>query len=225
MLGTKTYTEPKRLSDILKYELSTLFCRGAGILLAGDSAVRTVEMGAVLGQILFGTPTEDHTGNTGNGAMTGLALKSRAQLGDYSVECITATTNAATFAVFDPFGRRLADAATGAAYDNGEIAFSIADGGTDFVVGDSFAITVPAGSQKLTAIDFSAVDGSQRAAGVATLTATAPDGSDSSIAYLKRGPAVIASNDLVWPSGASAGQKAQALAELAALDIHAETAV
>lgn len=225
VLGSNVYAEPMRLTDVLKYELSPLFCRGQEVLLAGDGAVRTVALGAVLGMALFGTPTSDATGNTGNGAMSGLGLKANAQLGDYSIECISATTDAAVFAVFDPNGKRMSDAATDVAYDNGEIAFTIADGATDFIVGDIFTVTVPVGTRKVTAIDFSAVDGSQRACGIVTLSATAPDGVDARVSVLKRGPAVINSVDLTWPSGATSGQKAQALAELAALDIEAQAAV
>ena len=146
MLKVYKATRQTLLSSVVLSVLSHDLSYAEGTLAAGSGADREVVIGQVLGKVLFGTPTEDHTDNTGNGAMSGLALKANAQLGDYTVECITATTDAATFAVFDPLGRRMADAATDAAYDNGEIAFTIADGATDFIVGDAFTITVPEGN-------------------------------------------------------------------------------
>ncbi|RKQ95427.1 head decoration protein [Maricaulis maris] len=228
VLGSNVYAEPMRLTDVLKYEVSPLFCRGQEILLAGDGAVRTVALGAVLGMALFGTPTTtSDEGNTGEGTIESITLKAGAQLGVYSLECIAASTGAATFAVFDPSGNRLADAVEAVAYDNGQIAFTVGTDSTDteYAIGDSHTVTVPVGTLKVTAIDFTAVDGSQRACGVATLSATAPDGVDARVSVLKRGPAVINSVDLTWPSGATSDQKAQALAELAALNIEAQSAV
>lgn len=187
-------------------------------LAAGDGADREVVIGQVLGKVLFGDPTEDHTGNTGDGAMSGLGLKANAQLGDYSIECITATTNAATFAVFDPLGRRLADAATGVAYDNDEVAFTIADGPADFIVGDSFTVTVPIGSEEWVELSLSAVDGSARVAGISASNETAPNGTSVPIVVLER-LATIKSTGLVYPAGASADQKAAIVAALDALHI------
>lgn len=187
-------------------------------LAAGDGADRTVVIGEVLGEILFGDPTEDHAGNTGDGTMSGLALKANAQLGDYSVECITEATNGGTFAVFDPLGRRMADAVVGVAYDNGEIAFTIADGTEDFDVGDTFTITVPKGSGELVPLSLTAVDGSARVAGVSASNATAPDGTAVPITVLER-LATIKSTGLVYPTGASADQKAAIRAALDALHI------
>lgn len=225
-LGSTVSAEPVRVTDVLKFETHPSYCRDNGVLLAGSGAVRTVAIASVLGAALFGAPVYAAAGgNTGDGAASGLALKTGAQQGVYTLECITAATNAGVFAVFDPSGNRLADLTVGAAYDNGQFALTIAAGDADFVVGDSATVTIPAGSGKLTAIDFSAVDGSQRAAGVALVTATAADGADGRIARLRRGPATIASNQLVWPSGATDGQKAQALVELEALGITAVTAV
>ena len=208
------------LGDVLVSEVLPDLTRAQRTLLAGSGSDRTLRIGEIVGRILFGTPTEDHTGNTGNGAMSGLALKANAQLGDYTVECITATTNAATFAVFDPLGRRLADAATDVAYDNGEIAFTIADGVTDFAAGDSFTITVPVGSKKFVPLSLTAVDGSARPAGFSAIKATAPDGVDAPFVNIER-LATFKSTGLIYPTGATTDQKTAILADLEALNLKA----
>jgi hypothetical protein len=218
MLKVYKATRQTLLSSVVLSVLSHDLSYAEGTLAAGSGADREVVIGQVLGKVLFGTPTEDHTDNTGNGAMSGLALKANAQLGDYTVECITATTDAATFAVFDPLGRRMADAATDAAYDNGEIAFTIADGATDFIVGDAFTITVPEGSGEFVELSLTAVDGSARPAGVSASNETAPDGTSVPIVVLER-LATIKSTGLVYPSGASSAQKAAIVAALDALHI------
>ncbi len=74
------------------------------------------------------------------------------------------------------------------------------------------------------AIDFAATDGRQIAHGVAATDAIAPDGVDSSIVAVVR-QAVIGSQAIGWPTGASADQKAAAIAQLAARDILVETLV
>ena len=208
------------LSGLLIAEVHPDLCRAERTLLAGDGADREIKVGTVMGQILFGTPTEDHTDNTGDGAMSGLALKANAQLGDYSAECIAVSTDGGTFAVFDPLGRRLADASVGVAYDNGEIAFTIADGGTDFEVGDVFTITVPEGSKKYVPLSLTAVDGSARVAGVSTVNKTAPNGVDVPFVNLER-LATVKSTGLIYPSGATSDQRAAIVAALD--DLHIKT--
>jgi hypothetical protein len=50
--------------------------------------------------------------------------------------------NGGVFSVVDPDGVALANATVGAAYNGAHIKFTIADGATDFVVGDGFNVTV-----------------------------------------------------------------------------------
>lgn len=82
-------------------------------------------------------------GNTGNGAMT-LATPAYghpAAPGTYKVVCKTAATNGGTFDVLDPDGVKIGSASVGVAYV-GPIKFTIADGATDFIVGDNFDVVV-----------------------------------------------------------------------------------
>jgi len=214
-----TIAKPRKLSDFIRYELDFDYTRDTGTLLAGSGGSRDVLMGQLLGKILFGTPTAVKTG-TGNGTMTGPTLKSRAQAGDYIARCIAAASNSGTFAVFDPLGRRLADATVAVAYDNGEIGFTIADGSSDWIVGDYWTITVPEGSGKIVAYDQDAVDGSQRFWGVAISDYSAPDGEDlPDVAAVVRGPARAIADALILPDDIDEDETALALAQMNAVGI------
>lgn len=144
---------------------------GAGKLVAG----------AILGMIAVGAATSAAKagGNTGTGTLTLDAttpVLAGAKSGVYSVRCIVADTNGGTFRVEDPDGNVIGDVAVGGTFSD-DIKFAIADGGTDFVVGDGFDITVAVGSKKYVAHTPAALDGSQIAAGVlyAAVDATSAD--------------------------------------------------
>lgn len=128
-------------------------------LLSGQNCVR----GTVLGKITMAGVTETHAGNTGNGAMTidvTTPVLANALPGVYTAVCITAAANGGTFLVKDPTGASLGQVLVGATFAN-RIKFVIADGATDFVVGDTFLITVAAGSGKYVKSLAASVDGSQ----------------------------------------------------------------
>jgi len=225
-LMVSTGTAPKAPSDIIKFETNPSYCRAEGVLLAGDGAAREIAFGEVLGAAVFGTPVyAAGGGNTGDGAASGLALKAGAQLGVYTLECITAATDAGVFAVFDPNGNRLADLTVAVAYDNGQFAITIADGAADFIVGDTATVTVGEGTGKLVARSLTAVDGTARTAGVAIKAATAADGTDGKVLFEKRGPATLLRDEIVYPTGASTDQKAAIDAELLAAGILVETGI
>lgn len=217
MVGTGA--EPKALSDLLKKEYDPSYCREQGTLLAGSGAVRTVVLGTLLAAAALTIASAPAAGNTGNGTISGLALGANAQTGVYTLECIEAATNAGLFSVVGPDGDRKADLTVAVAYDNGEIALTLGDGGTDFAVGDGFTVTVSEGTVKLQALDLDAVDGSQTVRGVCLRDTTAPDGSDAKVLYLARGPAVLLRDELVYPDGASTDEKAAIDAALLALGI------
>lgn len=133
-------------------------------LVTGQNLVR----GSVLGKITAAAATSAAKagGNTGNGTLTLDAttpVKSNAKVGIYRVRFAIAATNNGTFVVEDPDGIVIGNvvmAAGAGAHDDG-IKFAIADGSTDFIVGDGFDITVAAGSGKYTLSLAAAVDGSQ----------------------------------------------------------------
>lgn len=134
-----------------------------------------LDRGTLMGKITLGAITEDHAGNTGNGAMTLLVKKKNTVAGDYIAECIATGANAGTFKVLTPDGNRLDDAKVGVAYSNDHLGFSIADGAADFILGDKFTITVEEGSGEWIKSVAAAVDGSQKPKGILALATDAGD--------------------------------------------------
>lgn len=112
--------------------------------------------GFVMGQQTLGAATAVAGTNTGNGTISAVTLTGTAKLGTYNV-LFTAATK---FSVFDPTGREINSGSTGTAYAT-DLGFTITAGGTAFVAGDSFAITVAAGSGNYVPSIATATDGSQ----------------------------------------------------------------
>ncbi|MFL9828900.1 hypothetical protein ABTU92_29265, partial [Rhodoplanes sp. SY1] len=82
-------------------------------------------------------------GNTGTGTIGSLSADATAPLGSWRATCHVAAADGGSFVVTRPDGTVDGIAVVGTAYNspNGPT-FTIADGGTDFVVGDAFVITV-----------------------------------------------------------------------------------
>jgi hypothetical protein len=213
-------TERYYAGDIVKAEADGRYSREALTILAGAGTDRVLPIGTVVGCLSKGAPVAAAVaGNTGNGVAGAVTLGHRAKLGVYRLTCIAAAANAGTFKIEDPDGYRLAqDLTVGVAYVSEHLNLTIADAAPDFVVGDKFTVTVPAGSGKAKAIDFAAVDGSQDAAGILLAGITAPNGLDAVGVALVR-HATIAPSKLVWPAGATSDQKTAALAQLEAQGI------
>jgi hypothetical protein len=134
--------------------------------------------GTVLGKIITGAGSIAATaGNTGDGVAGAITVGAKAKVGAYKLTCIAAAANAGRFQVVDPDGIRMADLTIAVAYTNGHFAITIADGANDFVVGDSFTLTVAAGSGKYRACNKANTDGSHIAECVLSeaIDATAAD--------------------------------------------------
>ena len=216
-------TEAIRISDVLLFEEGEEFnfVRDAITMVSGTAAAVP---GQLLGKITLAGATETHAGNTGNGAMTldvTTPVLANATAGVYTVKCTAAATNSGTFRVFGPKGHVLGDVAVAATFAD-QIKFVIADGATDFIVGDTFLVTVAAGSGKFCKVTPAAVNGSQYCAGV-LLSTTDASGADVVGFALVRGPAVLKTGGITYTAGMSATEKATALAELAALGITTRT--
>lgn len=105
--------------------------------------------------------------NTGNGAMGAVTLSAGAKPGAYKLTIIEPATNLGTFIVEDPDGLFVGRGVVASAFSAGGLAFTLADGSTDFVAGDGFTITVGAGSGFYVEYDdASGVNGSDGAAAV-----------------------------------------------------------
>lgn len=142
-----------------------------------DAMVR----GTVMGKITLGDASAAADGgNTGNGTFTLDAttpILNGAKVGAYTVTCVAAASNGGTFRVEDPDGTVLGDVAVGSTFAD-DIKFAIADGGTDFVVGDKFTVTIAAGSGKIVPSLAAATDGSQVPHGILANDTLAADGAD-----------------------------------------------
>lgn len=211
-------TEAKRIGDVVIQEKDRYASREQVTVLAGSGAVRALVVGEVVGKITHGAATEDHTGNTGDGVMGAITLGALAEIGDYVLTCITAAANGGVFQVVAPNGYVMPPLTVAVAYAGDHLNLTLADGAEDFIVGDKFTISIAPGSGKVVALTPAAVNGSQNAAGLMAVPATAPDGSDAPGVALVR-DAVVKLGGLTWPDAITDDQKTAALAQLKMLGI------
>lgn len=182
------------------------------IAAAANSGTFSVEDpdGVTIGSAVVGAPFTTHlTFTIADGANDWV-------VGDH-FPIVVAAANSGIFSVETPEGVFLPNATVGTGYTSDHINFTLTDGATDFIVGDGFDVTVGAGSGKFTILAPAAVDGSQVAAGilVAAVDASAADVACVNLARY----AEVNTNELTWPGGITAGQKATAIAQLLAAGI------
>lgn len=210
---------PKLQTAALKYEVNPHYCREAAVLLAGDGDPRRIAIGQILGAVMSGAVTvgEPAFTGTGNGALTkgNPAYGPGVQAGTYVVRLVVAATDSGHFQVVRPDGTIDGYAVVGTLYD-GQVRFTIADGGTDFGGAAQFtlAVEIEAEDGAVKEWDPDATDGSQVPWGIAIAEATAPDGENGTVLAVRRGPAGFLDSGLVWPEGATDEEKAAALAWL-----------
>jgi hypothetical protein len=85
------------------------------------------------------------THNTGNGTMSAVVVGATAKVGVYLLEVLkTGATGA--FVVRYPDGSLVGQGVIGTEFVGGGLTFTLADGGTDYIVGDGYTITVAAAS-------------------------------------------------------------------------------
>ena len=173
--------------------------------------------GTVLGEALLAAPVTAAKagGNTGNGtiAMDGTTpILDGAVKGTYTVRFLTATT----FRVEKPNGDVIGDGATGQAFSD-DVKFTITAGGTPFVAGDGFDITIADGTLQYAPLDLTKLDGRQVA--LAVLFAQRPIKATAQRAVCMARDCEVNGNLLIWPAGISAPQKKIAEAQLAAKGI------
>ena len=138
-LGSVVYTSGLNSRELLVFS-------AAGTVAEGTILARKAVADAI-------TATTD-AGNTGDGTCTAVSTVSGPDVplvGDYNLECITATTNGGTFKLEDPNGALIsnnlvmtAGAGTATVFELAGMTFTLTDGATDFVAGDKFALTVSA---------------------------------------------------------------------------------
>lgn len=161
------------------------------------------------------TPSADanNTASSGTIAMETPAVTSKVKDGRY-IGTVTAATKVDWT---DPEGRHLGTSTHGTAFTKGGISIKITAGGTPNAVGDLFYVDVAADREDFEHVAFNPADGLP-IAGIAIYPAVTGVGETTQIAGIVR-DAEANGNCIAWPTGITAGQKADATQELAALGI------
>ncbi|MFX1674057.1 head decoration protein [Paraburkholderia sp. A2WS-5] len=184
---------------------------------AGGTAFVAGDSFAITTTAAVGKPTAAAVAggtNTGNGTCSAVTTTGYAPtLGAYAVEFDDATH----FIVSAPNGQEIGHGVAGTAFSGGGLNFTITAGGTAFVPGDSFTVTVAAGTGKWVACTSTAVDGSQNAAGIC-FGVTDASLNDTYGAIVMRQCEVNIS-ELVWDPSMTAANQAAALVLLQAQGI------
>lgn len=204
------------LSQVLKHEDPSGYSRDKVTVLAAQ----VLYIGHVLGKVTAGAvPTTGTKTGTGDGTMTSVTGGKNTQVGIYKSTCIQAVSHGGVFEVTDPNGKHIGTVAitpgaglTGV-FTSDEINFTLTDGSTDFIYGDYFTVTVPAGGGQVRELDLDGVDGSQIACGVAYAAYSAAASGDKTIAYTSGGTYEVIPGDTIVgnTSGATARIVSQGL--------------
>lgn len=223
-----------RLSSLIKFSDTPEYMAFHNqVLTAYEASTPTYTLGTVLGSFI-GTPTATAaaTVGTGNGVMGSITMTAAPglQIGTYTLKVVKAASNAGDFVLLNPQGVAVGYGTVAVAFAQAGFAFTLADGSTDFVAGDSIAITV-AGTVKYKAAVATATDGSQHAAAIyiGDLTGAVKDTTmvattDTAVLGLVRGKIIVSKEALTLDSSYSTtALKNVAYAELAALGILVES--
>lgn len=174
---------------------------------------------AVIATIVSGTVASaaKSGGNTGNGTFTLDAttpLLLGAKLGVYTLRCIAAAANNGTFRLEDPDGNVLGDTvmAAAAATVSEQIKGALADGSSDFIVGDGFDITVSAIVEKEAEYNPAGTNGSQIATGILYGAVNATSADTRGVAYKR--DCEHNADIVVWKTGLTTAQKAKGTSDL-----------
>lgn len=225
-------TEATRFNAVVKYEqeASVGICRD--VVTVYEAGAKTYPIGTVLGRTFVSTSVTATAGtNTGNGAIGTVTATGKAQRGTYTIRIIKAATNAGDFTVSDPSGAVTGYGTVAVAYSN-QIAFTLADGATDFAVGDSWTVEV-VGDYKYKMVEATATDGSAVARAIYI---SANDGSfstssiaattDTSVIALVRGAAIVGKETLTYGSSIdTAAEKTKLYGELESVGIICRTQI
>jgi len=230
MLPHYKVTAEKRMSQLVKYEMEPSFTRETFTLKAGEGSVRKALLGTLLAMTYgAGAVSASVTAaerNTGDGALqfASSSHTSAVQHGDYTVVCsVEGGDGVAQFQIEDPAGRDVGIATAGAPFGK-QIKFTISAGTADFVVGDSFVVSVSKDigdpTNKVVPWDPEGADGTDRIWGVSLVKIHAPVDQDSPDGLaMRRGPTILYSGQIEWPEQISVAQKTDAITQLEAMGI------
>lgn len=153
-----TFTEGMHAGEFILSEANGTRSREAITVTQAGVALAA---GTVLGRVNDGATASSaaKAGNTGNGVM-GTVTPTAARPGRYSLRITAAAANAGTFLVEDPDGNLVGEGTVAVAFAQGGLAFTLADGATDFAVNDVIYIDVVQGVGKYKAYAAANTDGS-----------------------------------------------------------------
>lgn len=209
-VGSGTLTVGQTLSGSGVTSGTKITALGTGTGGTGTYTVSASQTAASTTITAAGAVATAYSGNTGNGVMGAITLSAGAKAGTYKLTVVEPGTDVGTFMVEDPDGRFVGRGAVAAAFSAGGLAFTLADGSTDFVAGDGFNIVVGANSGNYAAYASGNADGTQTA--VAVLYDNVPDSTSEQTA--------VAISRLAEVKGSAlTGYDASATAGLAAVNI------
>ena len=226
-------TEGVRIGNVVKkeYWAESGFCRKA--VTAYEASEKTYAIGTVLGKTLVSGSAAAVAGasNTGNGTMGTITVSAHARVGQYILRITAASSNAGAFEIRNSTGALVGTGNVASAFVGGGLAFTLADGSEDFIVGDIFTITVT-GTEKYKILENTASDGSAVFAGIYIGTAsgfgstTVAATTDTTVIVLERGPAIVAKEALTLGASVdTTAEKAAVYAQMAAVGIIAEAQI
>ena len=212
--GTQAY------SNLVKREFSPEWGYCKKMVTVYQASLTSIPVGAVLGSYID-TPvgTAGATVGTGNGVMGAITMTSNKNLvlGTYTLKIVKAAANAGDFVLRDPNGKVVGYGTVAVAFSQGGFAFTLADGSTDFAVGDQIPIVVT-GTEKYKLVEDTATDGTENpkviVVGDATgrpLTTSVAATTDTKFLVLYRGPCAVADDALTYGSSVSAGAETTAM--------------
>jgi hypothetical protein len=167
-----------------------------------------LQAGTVLGQLK--TAAGEKVSGTGNGTIGSVTVGPEAQVGVYVLRCVAESADAGTFTVTAPDGSTLPSLTVAAAYVSSHFGVTIADGSSDWKIGDVIHVTVAGGDYEQ--LDPTATDGTEHASAIlyAGVDATAAD----KACVVSARDTDCNANEIIWPSGITAAQKARATQQL-----------
>lgn len=188
------------LDDFLKFEAENQYSREKKTLVSGQDLL----IGAVVGEIALSIPTTGTLGSGTNGECTSVTGGVETKIGTYKATCTTANEAAVdgVWRIEAPNGAVLGDltvtagAAGTGSFTDPQINLTVAYATGYSTIGDYFNIAVVAGSEKLTVLDFTTVDGSQKAFGILIDDYDASSADLDCVVILR--DAVIAKSAIKW---------------------------
>jgi hypothetical protein len=190
---------------------------GTGTGTGGTYTVDTSQTAASTTVTASAASSAAYAGNTGNGAMGAITVSAGAKVGDYKLTITEPGSNVGNFIVEDPDGKFVGQCDVATAFSAGGLAFTLADGVTDFVAGDGFTITVAAGDAKYVPYDDDNTDGSDTARAIAYAGVDATSADVKCVVVARQ--AEVKLSALQWASTNNEIDKANGLADLATLNI------